>query len=126
MTQFRHLKAKSETKAQALVRLAEYSRYGGMPQILIVDALGAKFGNLEYTGRETNTDKLKQALKFAPVATVAAVEARAKGIAGAGLEKVREQFAKSGNGMVHPDSWYGAAVEIVNALASCEASAKAA
>lgn len=126
MTKFSHLKPKNETKAQAMVRIADFSRFGAMAQILIVDALGAKFGNLEYTGRESNMDKIKQALKFAPTATVKAVEERAQGIKAAGLEKVREQFAKSGNGLIHPDAWHGVAVEIADALASCDLPAKAA
>lgn len=116
----RNLKPKKQTKAQALVQVADYSRYGAMAQLLIVDALGAKFGNLEYSGRETNMDKIKQALKFAPVASIKAVEERAQGIKAAGLEKVREQFAKAGNGMIHPDSWHGVAVEIADVLAACD------
>lgn len=120
-TPFAHLKPKGETKAQALVRLAEYSRFGGMAQMLIVEALGRTFGNLEYAPRDTNTDKLKQALKFAPAATIKAVDDYAGAVAAAGLEKVREQFKSGAGALIHPDSWHGVAVEIKAALDAAKA-----
>ncbi|AFU87901.1 hypothetical protein CcrColossus_gp031 [Caulobacter phage CcrColossus] len=119
---FAHLKAKSETKAQALLRLSEFSRFGAMAQLFIINALNHKFGDLEYVGRETNTDKLKQALKFAPSMTIEAIEKEAAGVAGAGLEGVRESFAQKGaSGFINPDAWHGVAVEIKTALDAAKA-----
>lgn len=119
---FASLKPKAgETKAQALIRVAEYSRFGGMAQMMIVEAMGRKFGKIEYAPRETNTDKLKQALKFAPAATAQAVDDYAGAVAAAGLEKVREQFKGGAGALIHPDSWHGVAVEIKAALDAAKA-----
>ncbi|AXQ68571.1 hypothetical protein HOU00_gp105 [Caulobacter phage CcrPW] len=119
---FAHLKPKTgETKAQALIRLGDFSRFGIMAQLLIMEALGRKFGAIEYGPRDTNMGKLKQFLKAAPNDTVAAVEEYAGAVAAMGLEKVREQFKGGAGALIHPDSWHGVAVEIKTALDAAKA-----
>lgn len=109
---FRHLPAKGETKAQAILRNAEFSRFGVMAPLFIGEAIQQVFGPFEYAGRDTLDTKIKQALKFAPARTVKAVEDYAGNFAAQTAEQVREGFAKVGNGLICPDSWHGVAKEI--------------
>lgn len=109
---FRNLPAKGETKVQAILRNAEFSRFGALAPLFIGEAMQSVFGPFEFAGRETLDAKLKQALKFAPARAVKAVEDYAGHFAALTVEQVREDFAKAGNGLIHPDSWHGVAKEI--------------
>jgi hypothetical protein len=116
---------KTPTKAAALAELMRFSRYGALAQLFILDALGKGYKpEPKHRPREDNEKLVARLIKADEMRdstdALDTVTNYANAVASAGLEGVRASFAKAGGSMVHPDSWYGVAVEIRDKLAAAQ------
>lgn len=104
------------TKAKALNKLMNYSRYGAMSHLFIMDALHKSGGELPNLSRETNDKRLQRCIRMRPE-TVNEIEAHANAVAAQGQEAVVAAFEQSGaSRMFNPVQWFHCAVEVADEL----------
>lgn len=113
------MNASEMTKPEVILHAVNFSRFGALSQLFIMDALAkGQVPGAEHRARETNEAVVKRLLKADKLAgtsrVVDAVTKLAEAIEAAGLEGVRE--AMKGQGLFHPDSWHGVGVEILGKL----------
>ncbi len=117
----------TDTAADVINRAMNFSRFGAMSQLFIMDALDKHGVQVEWRGvgarRETNDKVVARLLKADALAGTSRVEdavrAQAEGMKASTLEEVRKAFDESGaSRMVNPAAWYGVGVEIADKLAA--------
>jgi len=111
------------TKAAALQELMRFSKFGGLAQMFVMDALFKNYkpeSAVTCRRNEHNESAVARLLKADALRgttdVLDAVTKQAEGMEAAGLEGVRKSFAKAGGSMVHPEAWHGVALEILEKL----------
>lgn len=117
------MNASEMTKAEVIDHVMQFSRFGALSQIFVMDALGkAKVPGAEHRKNETNEKVVARLLKADKLTgqtlVIDAVTGLAEAMEAAGLDKVREAFGA--NAMVHPDAWHGVALEILGKLRAAQ------
>jgi hypothetical protein len=104
------------TKAKTLDKLMNFSRYGAMTHLFIMDALTKSGGDLPQLARETNDKRLQRCIRVRPE-TISEIEAHANAVVAAGEEEVIAAFDKSGaSRMFNPAVWFKSAVEVADEM----------
>ena len=104
------------TKAQILNKLMNYSRYGAMCQLFILDALWKSNGDMPRVAGETNDKLLARCIKVRPE-TISEIEEHANAVVAAGRDAVAAAFKESGTSrLFNPVQWFHCAVEVADAL----------
>lgn len=103
------------TKAKTIVKLMNYSRYGALQQLFLMDALSKTEGDLPQLAGETNEKRIARCIKIRP-ATIAEIETFANEVAATGRDAYVAACEKAGVTWVNPVQWFNCAVEAADEL----------
>ncbi len=104
-----------ETKRQALLHVADFSRHGALAQLFIMDALLKQGVDVPgYQPGDTNISILTQLLDGDELGVLSAVMQQAKVVLDAGKEETVAAFAN--NNLIHGAGWFLAAKEVHDAV----------
>ena len=104
-----------ETKRQALLHVADFSRHGALAQLFIMDALLKQGVDVPgYQPGDTNISILTQLLDGDELGVLSAVMRQAQVVIDAGREETVAAFAN--NNLIHGAGWFLAAEEVHKAV----------
>ena len=104
-----------ETKRQALLHVADFSRYGPLAQVFIMDALPKQGVEIPpYQRGDTNLTILTKLLDADELGVLSAVMRQAKAVIDAGSAANVTEFES--HPLIHGAAWFGVAQEVFSAV----------